>query len=213
MSRKPVLDGNCFICGKTLGKTAMKNHILKSHARDGNEECCLLKIEDAYDKNFWLFVDIPLEKTLSKLDEFLRDIWLECCGHLSAFRIQGEEISKRQKLRAFHDGTALLHEYDFGSTSETSITFVGETTREVRKKAARLLARNIPHEYKCAGCCAPADILCVECMWDDSESFYCAKCADAHHDGEHEEMLIPVVNSPRMGMCGDLPDLDIYRFK
>jgi hypothetical protein len=24
---------------------------------------------------------------LSRLDHFLRDIWLECCGHLSAFRI------------------------------------------------------------------------------------------------------------------------------
>jgi len=24
---------------------------------------------------------------LSDLDSFLRDIWLECCGHLSAFEI------------------------------------------------------------------------------------------------------------------------------
>jgi len=30
---------------------------------------------------------MPARATLTDLDGFLRDIWLECCGHLSAFDI------------------------------------------------------------------------------------------------------------------------------
>ena len=33
-------NGNCFICGKTAGKTAIKNHLLKDH-NDGEEACLL----------------------------------------------------------------------------------------------------------------------------------------------------------------------------
>ena len=43
-------NGNCFICGKTAGKTAIKNHVLKEHD-GGDESCYLLKAEGAYDKN------------------------------------------------------------------------------------------------------------------------------------------------------------------
>jgi len=47
--------GNCYLCGAELGKVAMKNHILKYHSGSSEEqECRLLKIEGAYDKNYWL---------------------------------------------------------------------------------------------------------------------------------------------------------------
>ncbi|MCM1525550.1 MAG: hypothetical protein NC120_13975 [Ruminococcus sp.] len=86
-----ALKGNCYLCGNELGKTAMKNHILKEHSEKEGQECRLLKIEGAYNKNYWLYVDIPTSSALSTLDNFLRKIWLECCGHMSAFRSQ--EIS------------------------------------------------------------------------------------------------------------------------
>jgi len=31
-------NGNCYICGKTVGKTALKNHIIKDHVQDCNHE-------------------------------------------------------------------------------------------------------------------------------------------------------------------------------
>lgn len=65
--------GNCYLCGTELGKTAMKNHILKEHNGLGDgQECSLLKIEGAFDKGYWLYVDIPVNRTLSVLDTFLR---------------------------------------------------------------------------------------------------------------------------------------------
>ncbi len=45
--------GNCYLCGAELGKTAMKNHILKEHnGPEDSQECCLLKIEGADDKDY-----------------------------------------------------------------------------------------------------------------------------------------------------------------
>ena len=53
-------NGNCFICGKTAGKIAIKNHIIKDH-NIGDEHCYLLKAEGAYDKDYWLFFTVPLD--------------------------------------------------------------------------------------------------------------------------------------------------------
>jgi hypothetical protein len=36
---------------------------------------------------YWMFATIPKSAPLSFLDSFLRDVWLECCGHLSEFTI------------------------------------------------------------------------------------------------------------------------------
>lgn len=39
---------------------------------------------------------------LEKLDDYLREIWLECCGHLSHFAFdgwQGEELNMKKALR------------------------------------------------------------------------------------------------------------------
>ncbi len=44
--------GSCYLCGAEMGKVAMKNHILKYHSGAGEgQECRLLKIEGAYDKD------------------------------------------------------------------------------------------------------------------------------------------------------------------
>ncbi|MGH7490400.1 MAG: hypothetical protein ACREMY_33035, partial [bacterium] len=36
---------------------------------------------------YWLDLDVKESSPMRQLDEFLRDIWLECCGHLSCFEI------------------------------------------------------------------------------------------------------------------------------
>lgn len=203
--------GNCYLCGAELGKVAMKNHILKVHSQEsGEQECTLLKIEGAYDKDYWLYADVPLDKSLSAVDKFLRSIWLECCGHLSAFHGPGYgDIGKNRKWNGFDPGDQLLHEYDFGSTTECLITVVGRTTRKPQRSAVRLLARNVPPQFRCAQCGAPASDICIECMYENDNPFYCASCAEQH---EHEDMLLPVTNSPRMGVCGYCGELDTYAF-
>lgn len=198
--------GNCYLCGAELGKTAMKNHILKYHSREGEgQECRLLKIEGAYDKDYWLYLDIPVDKTLNALDKFLRKIWLECCGHLSQFNGAG----KSSKMDRFSVGDQFLHEYDMGDTTETLITVAGTTWRATQRGPVRLLARNIPPQFQCKDCGDLASLVCTECLCEGEYPFFCSDCAQKHAD---VEFMLPVTNSPRMGVCGYCGELDEYEF-
>jgi hypothetical protein len=66
------------------------------------------------------------------------------------------------------------------------------------KKKVEILARNDPPEIKCSHCDNLAAHICVECDYDNC--WLCDDCAEDHECGE--DMLLPVVNSPRTGVCG-----------
>lgn len=203
--------GNCCICGAELGRLAMKTHILNAHASaEGGQDCRLLKIEGAQSKGYWIYIDVPADKTLGAVDKFMRRIWLECCGHLSAFYNAGHgQVAKSRKIGSFAVGDKLLHEYDFGSTTECLITFVGDVLRPPQKENVRLLARNTPPRFRCAECGGEAEYICPECGCYSEDAFYCAGCGEKH---EHEDMLLPVTNSPRLGTCGYCGELDVYTY-
>ena len=195
-------QGNCFICGKTAGKTVIKNHIIKEHG-EGGEECYLIKAEGAYNKDYWLLFSIPLDASLSAVDKFLRQIWCECCGHLSAFRRGGAEFGKSRKISALVVGDTLLYEYDFGSTTEIMLTVVDVIHRQPQREKICLLARNVPPEVLCEKCGAPA-------TWVDAWE-YEALCDDCAEDAD-EDALMPIVNSPRCGECGYDGEQDKWMF-
>jgi hypothetical protein len=197
-------NGNCFICGKTAGKTALKNHILKDH-NGGDESCYLLKAEGAYSKEHWIFFAVSIDAPMSVVDKFLRDIWCECCGHLSAFRAGGREFGKARKLSALDIGDTLLYEYDFGSTTEIIITVVDKISRKKQKEKAQLLGRNAPMDELCEKCGAPATV--VDPL--DDYAVLCDKCAEESAD---EGVQLPITNSPRSGECGYDGELDIWTF-
>jgi hypothetical protein len=200
-------EGYCHVCGKRLGKTALKNHVLKEHGADGGEECLFLMIEGAYAKIYWLFVDMPKDKPLSALDSFLRQIWMECCGHLSAFRTANyQELGKTRKLGAFPLGAKFIYEYDMGTTTGCLITVAGATRRPKQKEAVRLLARNVAPAFECASCGQPAEVICQECMYDSDNPNFCEDCAEKH---DHD-CLLPITNSPRNGECGYTGEMDIF---
>ncbi len=62
-------------------------------------------------------------------------------------------------------------------------------------KKVRILALNNLHPLKCESCDSKAIEICTECM-----EVFCEQCLIEH--GCSEEMALPVVNSPRMGVCG-----------
>jgi hypothetical protein len=65
------------------------------------------------------------------------------------------------------------------------------------KPKIRLLARNEPPDILCAQCGKLAMQVCVEC---EGGIPMCDRCAAKHECGE--EMLLPILNSPRTGVCG-----------
>jgi hypothetical protein len=184
-------------------------------------------VEGKYDPRYWLHLEIPATAQMASLDQFLRDIWLECCGHLSAFRIEGKKqrgagrgLAALLAMRAgawrepdevemedrvgdvISKGTKLSYDYDFGSTTRLTLKGVGEREgRIVKPGEVLLLARNDPPEIPCGKCHkTAATIIDMENAYRKS-GWLCARCAEKAGLSE-EEMTLPVVNSPRTGVCG-----------
>jgi hypothetical protein len=166
-----------------------------------------LQVQDAWWADFWLHLEMRGSATLKTLDSYLRAIWLECCGHLSQFSIggwSGEEIPKSRKAeRVFEPGLELTHIYDFGTSSETLIKVVD--AREgvpLTSHPLYLMARNDQPQVSCTECDQPATRLCLECMYEFEEpGTLCDRHAQGHPHHDYGEP-VPLVNSPRVGMCG-----------
>ena len=147
---------------------------------------------------------VPADATLGSLDTFLRKTWLECCGHMSAFRIGREELAMSKKIGAIADkGQKLIHEYDFGSTTELQITVTGTISALLPgREKVKLMARNIAAQLPCDECGEPAEYLCRECSYEEDSGILCKACAEQHECGTPDEGLSLIVNSPRCGVCG-----------
>ncbi|HOV83100.1 MAG TPA: hypothetical protein PLQ01_10565 [Methanothrix sp.] len=95
-------------------------------------------------------------------------------------------------------GMKFEHIYDFGTSTELSLKFVSAREGFAQNKAVRILARNDPPDIRCQ-CGKPATSVCSICIYEGT-GWVCDECAKEHECGE--DMLLPVVNSPRVGMCG-----------
>lgn len=219
------IKGKCKFCGKEYTFSYMNKHLsaCKEHqsrlaAETGKKKCGYfeLAIHPSFGKSYWLFVEIRETATLQDIDTFLRDIWLECCGHMSAFEIDGVSYEMEPDVSSFwrepaksmnhklntvlREGMTFGYEYDFGSTTELVITVVGHRVGDWKKEKLTILSRNNPHEYMCGECGKkPAVVICSECYWEGGEGFLCEDCSRTHECGE--EMQINICNSPRMGVC------------
>jgi len=217
MSRKKQSRGACLYCGQEMAKGGMLKHLTVCAARrktmaeaKGKEIQPLyhLRVQDAWAGDFWLDLEMRGSATLNDLDKYLRAIWLECCGHMSRFSIGGgwggREIAKKTRAdQIFRPGVELTHIYDFGTSSETLIKMVdAREGQPTTSKPIALMARNSMPEAVCIECGQPAAWLCLECMHEgDSPGTLCDLHAQEHpHDNYGEPM--PLVNSPRVGMCG-----------
>jgi hypothetical protein len=89
------------------------------------------------------------------------------------------------------------YNYDFGSTTKLTLNVVSEREGKKSKEPVRLLARNDPPAIPCGVCGTPATRVTAEGCGEDS--WLCDKCAAG--DDVEEEYLLPVVNSPRVGVC------------
>jgi hypothetical protein len=218
MPRGKQSKGMCAYCGAEISKSGVTKHLSACSNRQtiiekaerkktASETLYHLRVQDAWRSEFWLDLEMRGSSTLNDLDFYLRGIWLECCGHLSQFSVggwQGKEIAKQRRIdEVFQQGTELTHIYDFGTSSETLIKVVG--TREGKPTTTRpiaLLARNLMPEATCIECEQPATWLCIECLIEeDLWGTLCNQHAQSHPHDDYGEP-IPLVNSPRLGMCG-----------
>lgn len=204
----------CLLCNAEFSKAGMSKHLksclTKQSALPEDSEKPAKKTsakpffhivaEGLEQPWYWMHLKVSADAALKDLDKFLRDTWLECCGHLSAFTSPKGEVSMSKKLKDFKPGTELVHEYDFGTPTVLKIRIMDQYTGTAEKKKVRILARNEAPQIPCSECGkTPAVKVCAECIWDNA-GWLCKACVKKHECDE--EMLLPVVNSPRTGMCG-----------
>ncbi|MGZ8530693.1 MAG: hypothetical protein ACXW6J_08710 [Candidatus Binatia bacterium] len=206
MAVKSINLGLCALCGQRAMKSKMIAHLeacVPAHDETGPPQpLVILRFGQAGEPRYWLIIEAKADAPLRYVDKLLRQLWLECCGHMSAFRIGRRELAMiTATANAFASASSKLeYEYDFGSTTALTGELAGKRHGSIGRASVRLLARNEPLVWPCDDCQAPATVVCPFCI-DSGDGLFCDAHADAHEHA-HEEVYLPVVNSPRMGVCG-----------
>jgi hypothetical protein len=105
----------------------------------------------------------------------------------------------RTVREAFSSGSGHLgYIYDFGSSTELVLSLSASLQVSVQH-LVNVVARNEAPIWPCDVCGHPATRICAECA-NRGNGFLCGIHARSHGCGN--DMLLPVVNSPRMGVCG-----------
>ena len=144
---------------------------------------------------------------LHDLDDYLRTIWLECCGHMSTFTLGGwgtPQLAKEGFVGdVFRHRAKLMHVYDFGTESWTTLKRISvRRGQPATRRPISLMVRNKLPEVVCLECGAPAGWLCMECVVEEERmGFLCARHRKSHPHDNYGAPL-KVVNSPRLGLCG-----------
>ncbi len=199
----------CLICGSDYTTRGISKHIqscIKKKFQNivyKDASYYLLFIHPDFTKDYFLYLLLAQNTKLEELDKFLRAIWLECCGHMSAF-FHGKfnEISKSYSVSQLDNiSKGIIYHYDFGSTTELHIKIIGKYNGPLGLKGKIvILARNSQPIIPCDECGErPAVEICTECQWDGG-GWLCERCAKEH--ACDRAMFLPVCNSPRVGVCG-----------
>ena len=158
------IPGTCCVCRQTVAVNQIRRHLprcIEAHTglrpssnprrRDRRrifQKTAHISIRSR-ERPHWLELGVRCDVTLYELDAFLRSVWLECCGHLSNFRINDETYSIVVPLpgtgRRFepeydyeenlkHMGRSVnaavpplarfRHEYDYGTPTELELEYV-----------------------------------------------------------------------------------------
>ena len=198
----------CNLCNKEFTQRGITKHIKLCINKQLVNECGIdnlyIVVQDPFNPDYFFHLLISQTASLQDLDKFLRKKWLECCGHLSAFRCKKmrEEIPMSRKIyQTIYPGGTLNYQYDFGSTTELEIKCIGNFTVVFKgNKKIQILSRNSQPLIPCDECEEfPATQICTACQYG-GEGWLCEKCAKAHDCGE-DLYFLPVVNSPRAGVC------------
>ncbi len=203
---KGSANGTCMLCNSHVAKKGMKKHIQSCLKKVAGGEKSAAKLFHVLVEGtglsgdvYWMHLKVLSTASFRNLDQFLRDTWLECCGHLSAFYPHGDGVAMSKKLaNVLRPGLKFLYEYDFGTPTELILTVVSELQGKIKGKV-EILASNDAPLIKCNQCGNPATTICADCIYDES-GWLCDACAQKHDCDP--EMFLPLVNSPRTGVCG-----------
>lgn|GEM_PF-2109566 len=237
------MKGKCYFCGRELTSGGGANHIKNCKKRLGiieeNKKIegryakkFILLIKDKYIKDFWMYISMGKNAKLKDLDKFIRDVWVECCGHLSCFKIKDKiygESRIEDDIWNHYNGDLNIriknlvqiknifeYEYDFGSTTYITIKVIDEFSDIKTKNNIEILARNNEPIVKCSDCGEKAKYE-FEDGYEGIRKCLCDKCIENYNQSEDNYIEeIECANSPRFGICdyeaekeGEIPYLPL----
>lgn len=218
------MKGKCYYCNRELTERTIKRHIktcskikevisdeIKDNKKTRNQ--FILSMKDKYDKNtYCIYLSMDENLQLQHLNKFIRDVWVECCDHLSSFYIDGmiyddnrnQLYQMNAKLKeVLSIGQKFEYQYDFGSTTHIILEVIDKIQVSKSHSQIEILARNNENECTCNQCGKQAEYYQYE-----TESFFCEECAEKLDEDEFEELYRGYFNSPRDGVCGYVGDKD-----
>lgn len=243
MNSTPKTVGTCIYCGNEYSKRGITRHLAACKKRQAAIEKEMAKkrvkprkvyhlsVEDAYNPEYWMHLEISGSTKLYTFDSFLRGVWLECCGHLSQFVINDvyysvhpikdswgwrEEKSMDTPLeKVLQPDMTLDYTYDFGSSTDLKLKVQGVRDGKLVRDDITVMTRNQKPKILCNNCNeAKAVVVCRYHMYDGT-GWLCAKCAKTHecYEQEGDFCYAPVVNSPRVGVCGYTGDPEEWEYE
>jgi hypothetical protein len=215
MAKQTPTPGRCMICKEVVTKRTILNHILKNHTSESGMKRFFIMVDTPSPSPYWLALLADPDAELKKLDSLLRSVWLECCGHLSLFTIQGAEYmttwdeagcdkdlpdteNMYDKMKELlRPGMKFSHEYDFGTPTELRLK-IADLLLVDSSSPVDVVGMNTKPVMICDDCGKPAEFHYVE--WGEEKNL-CRSCSENEEEYD-ERMFHPICNSPRTGVCG-----------
>lgn len=167
----------------------------------------LIKARDKYQiHKYWMYFTVPLFYDLSMIDQFFRDVWVECCDHRSDFILSNKTTHQQDMIdqnlmhqrlvgRDLHPESVIEYVYDWGTSTRLVLEVVPGVI-ECPPEHITILIQNVLTKSKCKGCShMNAEQICSYCG-----GTFCQPCSERHEC--LDDSFLPIVNSPRAGLCG-----------
>jgi hypothetical protein len=157
---KEVSKGICNFCKGEFEKAKMTQHLKYCKQRTaeiatelGNTSAPQksrlfhILVEGRYNPQYWMHLEMPASNALVDLDDFLRAIWLECCGHLSEFTIGGTSYSSEPEDYFYFGGAETAEEEEIEEEKEEEFN-VDELLETFPPESLKKLPKNFLSELK-----------------------------------------------------------------
>lgn len=205
------MKGKCYYCNKELTErtikrhmkscSIMKNRIEESIAKNGKlRKQFIIAIKPRYEKNeYCIYLSIDGTLGLVHIDQFIRDVWVECCGHLSAFIIKKKFYQDNEMNIRLNEilsvGEKFQYEYDFGSTTYLELEVVDIIDVPKNFTQMEIIARNNEMISEGNYCNSPRDGVCGyvgnkeaenKYLPNNNEKYITSKKRDRKQDGDED---------------------------
>jgi hypothetical protein len=213
-----VPPGTCLLCRAPVTKRKALKHAMEclqaSGWPTGKKPSLLIMIQGLHKKSYWLVVLARHDARLGDLDQLIRDVWVECCGHLSSFEIDGvlydsdDDMCSTGAMEVplsdlVSPGSTFIYDYDFGSVTSLALKVIGETPIAPLKDPLCLIARNNRPTIPCDLCGGEAAFTLGD-IYEENPRYYCRECLLST---DYDPYCVGIIsNSPRDGVCGYVED-------